>query len=282
MSNFWTRTITGLSMVFILLTALFFSGWIFAGIFLVIVILGLWEFYGLITSETCQPQKYYGIAAGTILYIVSTLVYLSLYGLTDKKWIIFIPFLLPVPLFFLTFIVEIYRKKSNPLINIATTTLGFLYIALPLSFLNAFSGQDVVRFHGLPVILVGYFSLTWIFDTSAYLYGKQFGEHKFFERISPKKTWEGTIAGVVITYLAASGFLFLVKEIPAIDWLILATLVLVFGTFGDLVESLIKRNLNIKDSGKILPGHGGLLDRFDTILLSAPFVFLYFFLRNTC
>ncbi|MCK9422585.1 MAG: phosphatidate cytidylyltransferase [Bacteroidales bacterium] len=275
------RTITGLSMVFILLASLYFSGWIFAGIFLFIVILGLWEFYGLITSETCQPQKYYGTLAGTILYIVSTLVYFRLYGLIDKLWIIFIPFLLLIPLFFLTFISEIYRKKSNPLINIATTALGFLYIALPLSFLNAFSGPDVIRIHGLPVILVGYFSLTWIYDTGAYLYGKQFGKHKFFERISPKKTWEGTIAGVAITYLAASGFLFLVKGIIAVDWLVLATLVIIFGTHGDLVESLIKRSLNIKDSGKILPGHGGILDRFDTILLSAPFVFLYFFLRNT-
>jgi phosphatidate cytidylyltransferase len=281
MSNFWMRTITGLSMVFILLASLYFSGWIFSGIFLFIVILGLWEFYGLITSETCQPQKYYGTLAGTILYIVSTLVYFRLYGLIDKLWIIFIPFLLLIPLFFLTFISEIYRKKSNPLINIATTALGFLYIALPLSFLNAFSGPDVIRIHGLPVILVGYFSLTWIYDTGAYLYGKQFGKHKFFERISPKKTWEGTIAGVAITYLAASGFLFLVKGIIAVDWLVLATLVIIFGTHGDLVESIIKRSLNIKDSGKILPGHGGILDRFDTILLSAPFVFLYFFLRNT-
>ncbi|MEI7981503.1 MAG: phosphatidate cytidylyltransferase [Bacteroidota bacterium] len=281
MSNFWARTITGLSMVFILLAALIFSGWVFAGIFLLIVVLGLWEFYGIITNDSCQPQKLYGIAAGAILYISGTLVYFRFHFLPDQIWVLFVPFLIPIPLFFLSFIIEIYRNKSHPLTNIATTTLGFLYIALPLSLLNAFSGPDANRFHGLPVILVGYFSLTWIYDTGAYLYGKQFGKHKFFERISPKKTWEGTIAGVVLTYLTASGFILFVKEISAFDWISLATIVLIFGTHGDLVESLIKRSLNIKDSGTILPGHGGILDRFDTVLISAPFVFLYFFLRNT-
>ncbi|MCK9204014.1 MAG: phosphatidate cytidylyltransferase [Bacteroidales bacterium] len=281
MSNFWARTITGLSMVFILLAAIYFSGWVFAGIFLIILILGLWEFYGLIASDTCHPQKYYGMAAGIILYILSTLVYLQSPLLPGAIWVFFIPFLLPLPLLFLSMIIEIYRKKPNPLINVATTIFGFLYIALPFSLLNIFGGPEVLRFYGLPVILVGYFAFTWIYDTGAYLYGKQFGKHKFFERISPKKTWEGTIAGVIITYLAATGFIFLVRDLPAIDWLALATLVVLFGTHGDLFESLIKRSLNIKDSGKILPGHGGILDRFDTILLSAPFVFLYFFLRNT-
>jgi phosphatidate cytidylyltransferase len=282
MSNFWARTITGLSMVFILLAALYFSGWVFAVIFLVVTVLGLWEFYGLISNENCHPQKYYGTLAGILIYMAGMVVYLVVgSGIYDRFWLGIIPFLLALPLFFLSFIVEIYRNKPHPLANIATTTLGFLYIALPFSMLLYFNRPDTLHFMGMPVILVGYFTFTWMNDTSAYLYGKQFGKHKFFERISPKKTWEGTIAGAVVTFLLAFGLHFLVHDMPLTDWLALAGMVVLFGTHGDLVESLLKRSLNIKDSGTILPGHGGILDRFDTMLISAPFVFLYFFFHHS-
>ncbi|MEI6172973.1 MAG: phosphatidate cytidylyltransferase [Bacteroidota bacterium] len=280
MSNFWARTITGLSMVFILLAALWFSGWFFMLIFLVITILGLWEFYGLIASAQCHPQRYYGTAAGILLYVVTAVTILFPTTNTDQIWFRLIPFILPVPLFFLSFIIEIYRKKPYPLINIAMTTLGFYYVAFPFSLLLYFNKPDVLHFWGMPVILVGYFLLTWLDDTAAYLFGKQFGKHMFFERISPKKTWEGTISGIIVTLIAANGLHFLISVLPLFDWLALACIVLFFGTNGDLVESLIKRSLNIKDSGNILPGHGGILDRFDTMLISAPFVFLYFFFRH--
>ncbi len=282
MSNFLTRTITGLSMVFILLMALFFSGWVFASIFLVITILGLWEFYGLISSDECHPQKYYGTFAGALFFAGTAIIcLLPAYNNSDQLWVSFMPFILPIPLIFLSFVIEIYRNKPKPLVNIATTTIGFLYIALPLSLLIFFNRPGVLHFWGMPVILVSYFGFTWMDDTAAYLYGKQFGKHKFFERISPKKTWEGTIAGAIVTLAAAFGLHFLVKDLILIDSLALACIVLFFGTHGDLVESLLKRSLNIKDSGTILPGHGGILDRFDTMLISAPFVFLYFFLRHS-
>jgi phosphatidate cytidylyltransferase len=270
-------------MVFILLAALWFSGWVFALIFLIITVLGLWEFYGLITDENCQPQIYYGTLAGILIYSGTVLV--NLVDWTGNNvnlvWVVFVPFLLPIPLFFASFILEIYRKKPNPLLNIATTNLGFLYVALPFSLLVYFNRHDTLQFHGFPVILVGYFACTWINDTAAYLFGRQFGKHKFFERISPKKTWEGTVAGAVFTLGVASGLYFLVQSMPFSDWMALACLVIFFGTHGDLVESLLKRSLNIKDSGNILPGHGGILDRFDTMLISAPFVFLYFFFQHT-
>jgi phosphatidate cytidylyltransferase len=282
MSNFWSRTITGLSMVFVLLAALWFSGWVFAAIFLAITVLGIWEFYRLISAETCHPQKYFGTAAAIIIYSFTAFInlspwaeYLNAHTRTD-----ILPMLLPVPFFFLTFLIEIYRKKSNPLVNIAMTNLGILYIALPFSLLTYFTKPGQLHFLGMPVILVGYFAFTWLNDTAAYLYGKQFGKHKFFERISPKKTWEGTIAGATVTLLTAVALNFIVPGLPLSDWLALACLVVFFGTHGDLAESLIKRSLNIKDSGTILPGHGGILDRFDTMLISAPFVFLYFFLHH--
>ena len=280
MSNFWTRTITGFSLVFILLLALFFGGWVFAGVFLVITILGLWEFYGLITSDTCHPQKYYGILAGVLFYTCTMLICLVPQATSPgHRWAVFIPFLLLVPLFFITFIIEIYRNKPNPLVNIATTAFGFLYISLPFSLLIFLNRSEMLHFMGMPVILVSYFGFTWIDDTVAYLFGKQFGKHKLFERISPKKTWEGSIAGAIVTLAAAVGMHYLVPEMPLADFVVLACMVLFFGTHGDLVESLLKRSLNIKDSGNILPGHGGILDRFDTMLISAPFVFLYFFIR---
>jgi len=280
MSNFWARTITGLSMVFILLAAIWFSGWVFAAIFLLILILGLVEFYGLITGTACSPQKSYGIAAGVILYLFSTLFFFRSPLIPQSPVTPLLPFLLPIPLFFISLILEIYRNKNNPLTNVATTTFGYLYIALPFSLLNAFSAPDSLHFYRLPVILTGYFAFTWIYDTGAYLYGKQFGKHQFFKRISPKKTWEGTIAGAIITYAFATGLSLWITTLPVWDWFVLATLVVLFGTHGDLFESLVKRSLDIKDSGKILPGHGGILDRFDTVLLSSPFVFLYFFFRN--
>jgi phosphatidate cytidylyltransferase len=282
MSNFWARTITGLSMVFILLAALFFSGWVFAAIFLLIAILGMWEFYGLIASETCHPQKIYGTLAGALIFIAGGLSYMEVFPRNEfnQSWGSTLPFIIPIPFIFLSFVVEIYRNKSNPLTNIATTVLGFLYIALPLSLLVFFTRPGALTAFGMPVILTSYFAFTWMNDTAAYLYGKQYGKHKFFERISPKKTWEGTIAGAVATFLLAFGLHFLVPAMPMADWLALACLVVFFGTHGDLVESLLKRSLNIKDSGTILPGHGGILDRFDTMLISAPFVFLYFFFQH--
>ncbi len=281
MSNFWTRTITGLSMVFILLAAIYFSGLVFASIFLLITILGLWEFYGLITNAHCQPQKVYGTFAGAVIYLTTLIIQNIQLNFREQYLLAFVPLIMPIPLLFITFIIEIYRDKPNPLQNISTTILGILYIAVPFSLLLFFSRSSALYYLGMPVILVGYFAFTWIFDTCAYLYGKQFGKHKLFERISPKKTWEGTIAGAIITLITATGLSFLITGLPVYDWLALALIVIVFGAHGDLVESLFKRSLNIKDSGVILPGHGGILDRFDTMLISAPFVFLYFFLRNS-
>jgi phosphatidate cytidylyltransferase len=267
-------------MVFILLAAIYFSGTVFAVIFLVISILGLWEFYSLIKSDSCSPQKIYGTISGALLYIAIVFIHQSEFGFRNPLFMGLVPVILPIPLFFLSFIIEIYRKHPTPLVNISTTVTGIFYIALPLALLNLLNGRDAVLFLGFPAILIGYFILTWFYDTGAYLYGKQFGKHKFFERISPKKTWEGTIAGSIIALATAAGFSMLVPDVPLADWIVLAIIVLIFGTFGDLAESLLKRSLNIKDSGSILPGHGGILDRFDTMLLSSPFVFLYFFLQN--
>jgi len=278
-NNFWARTITGLSMVFLLLFSMWYNHWLFTGIFLVVAILGIWEFYKLYSNGEIRPQKVYGTVCASLFYLSIAFVYKEYIEFPWAGWLL-IPVFAAMCLFFISFIIEIFRKQPRPLENIAVTATGILYVALPLALLSLMNSPGTAFFLGFPAYLLGYFVFTWLYDTGAYLYGKQFGKHKFFERISPKKTWEGTIAGAVVTALTASVFSFLVKEIALADWLMLALLVVVFGTFGDLTESLFKRSLKIKDSGNILPGHGGILDRFDTIFISAPFVFLYFVLRN--
>jgi phosphatidate cytidylyltransferase len=280
MNNFWARTITGLSMVFILLLSLCFSRVLFSAFFFTLTVLGLWEFFTITTTDYCKPQRMYGTIAGALLYIgIVGPTFIPIEGMAGLEWI-YIIFLVPIPVFIFSFIFEIYRKQDQPLLNVAVTTFGIIYVTFPLSLLSLMNGSYVLRSFHLPAFLTGYLLLTWIYDTGAYLYGKQFGKHKFFERISPKKTWEGTIAGSAISMLAAIGLFYLVKEVQLTDWLMLTVIVLIFGTFGDLFESLIKRSLNLKDSGSMLPGHGGILDRFDTIFLSAPFVFLYLVFRN--
>jgi len=279
MSNFWTRTVTGLSMVFVLFAALNLSVWFVAGIFFLLTILGLWEFYQLVSSDDCRPQRYFGTIAGALLYLDIVWIHFSGFSFS-YDWLNILPVILPLPLLFLPFIVELFRNQNTPLVNIAMTIVGIFYIACPFSLLNLLNGEEKIHFLGFPAVLTGYFIITWFYDTGAYLYGKQFGKHKLFERISPKKTWEGTIAGAVVALLTALGLSLLIPEFLMIDWFALSLLVVVFGTFGDLVESMFKRSQNIKDSGSILPGHGGILDRFDTILISAPFVFLYIFLRD--
>jgi phosphatidate cytidylyltransferase len=262
-------------MVFLIILSLYLSKWMFAGMLLVVVILGLREFYSLVSSEGIKPQKILGTVSGALWFCFSALIAIR-GSFTDLYFLI----ILPIPFIFLPFIREIWAKNPNPLHNVALTVLGLIYIPVPLSMLVFMQGPMETRFLGMPAFLLGYLMITWVYDTGAYLFGKRFGKTKFFERISPKKTWEGTISGAFAALLLTAGLWLLVPDIALLDWAILLLIVLVMGTFGDLAESLFKRGLNIKDSGTILPGHGGILDRFDSILLSAPFVFLYFFLRN--
>ncbi len=130
-------------------------------------------------------------------------------------------------------------------------------------------------------ILLGIFILIWASDSGAYVFGVTMGKNKLFERISPKKTWEGFIGGVVISQVAAFLLSRYFGDLGYLHWGIIAGIVAVFGTLGDLVESMIKRSVKIKDSGKILPGHGGILDRFDSLLFTIPviFTYLYFFIK---
>jgi len=244
----------------------------FAGLFLFVSIVSQLEFYSLATTAEVKPQKWMGLIGGMTFYILvisfsssNMDVVLSAFGR--------IP-LTMIPLFFLIFIIELYRKSQQPFVNIGYTLLVIIYIPFTLALLSLMAkGSNDKVFH--PQIVVHYFFILWASDIGAYFAGRKFGKHKLFERISPKKTWEGSIGGAVLAFIVAHFVSHHDKILARVDWLIITAIIIVFGTFGDLVESMFKRSIQIKDSGSILPGHGGFLDRFDGLFISSPFVFTY-------
>ena len=199
---------------------------------------------------------------------------------------------LPLPLLFLpylafliyVFVVGLYHKENNPINNWAITLFAQVYCAGSFSMLNLITAVPdtpgvIVHF---PYFALAIFIFVWFNDTGAYLVGSIFGRRRLFERISPKKSWEGFFGGLLFSAAISSFFAWLVPSIAWYIWLGLAVTVVITGTWGDLVESLIKRTLGVKDSGSILPGHGGMLDRFDSVMLAIPSAYIYIrlFIQN--
>jgi phosphatidate cytidylyltransferase len=168
----------------------------------------------------------------------------------------------------------LYKRSATPFQNIAYTYLGIIYLAIPFSLLILMINFGKGNF-GVFTFPVFYFFMIWANDTFAYLVGSAIGKHRLFERISPKKSWEGAIGGLFFTFVLAFILSQFYSFLSVPQWLELAAIIVVFGNFGDLAESMFKRSIDCKDSGKFFPGHGGILDRFDSVLLSAPFVFIY-------
>lgn len=271
MSNFTMRLLTGAGLVATIISLVWVSHLGFLLLLLLINSLGLLEFYRLFQSTAVTSRRVGGMVLSTFILVVLDLVLCGYLG-----WKVL---LAAIPMAFLLFAGELYLKATHPFHNLAFTFLGIICITLPLSF---FAGIAFLPFHQgayhAPVML-GYFFLLWASDSGAYLTGKYLGRRKLFERISPGKTWEGSMGGAISSFLVATMNAQFFKERSLTEWLVMATLIIVAGTYGDLVKSMMKRSLHIKDSGTILPGHGGILDRFDTLLGSAPFVFLYLFFR---
>jgi len=239
------------------------------------VVGSLHEYYRLISLQGIKSQHLTGLLSGAFLYLVS--VAHAMQMVSAKIYLMFLLF----PLFIL--IIELFRKKNNPFQSVAQTFTGVIYTTIPFSLfpfmafgrggMHSFISSPAVEY--TPAVILGFFLLLWINDTGAYLTGITIGKTRLFERISPKKTWEGFFGGLLLTIVAAwflSGWLGVVERI---DWLILALLISTGGTLGDLVESMLKRASGVKDSGHILPGHGGFLDRFDGLLVAFPLLFLY-------
>ena len=270
MNNFIKRTITGALFVILIVSSIILSQYLFSLLFLTITILCLNEFYSLTKSEKIIPLKLTGIIHGSLLFISFALASLDI---IDVKFLY-----LNMPLLLLVFVFEMFRRSKNHLNNISHTITGIVYIALPFALLNLYFIPGFVNGDPKYVLLLGFFVLIWIHDVSAYIIGSAIGRNKLFEKISPKKTWEGCVGGLLITLTGGFFLPEMIGELNRREWILMALIIVVSGTFGDLVESMIKRERNVKDSGKLLPGHGGVLDRFDAVLFASPAVFIYLLL----
>lgn len=277
MKNLIIRALTGIIFVVVLVSAICIHPIFFLILFCIITGLTLWEFGSLVKHyENANLQRAVNVLGGVYLFI-ATFVYAN--GLTDGK--IFLPYLLFI---MLTMIAELYYKAPNPINNWAFTLFAQIYCAGTFSMLNfigAEPGTPGVMSY-TPLFIMAIFIFVWLDDTGAYLVGSLIGKRKLFERISPKKSWEGFFGGLILVLASSQAFAWFAPEISRLNWLGLATTVVLFGTWGDLIESLLKRTLGVKDSGHILPGHGGMLDRFDSVMLAVPasYIYIELFIRN--
>ena len=272
--NLIVRTLSGAVLLGVVLAAAFGGKYAYGALLLFILSMGMNEFYSIVAKGGIEPQKGVGEVLGVVLFGGAYELFRRLYDgveLSDGQFL----FIGAINLFalFTPFIIEIFRAKERPLRNIATTLLGVIYVALPISLMLF-----------IPLLLNGgewraeaflfYLFIVWGNDVFAYLTGVSIGKHRMCERISPKKSWEGFVGGI-IGALAMGAIGNIVVGGGYLLWLGLAFIVAISSVLGDLVESMFKREAGIKDSGNILPGHGGMLDRFDALIISAPFAFVY-------
>jgi phosphatidate cytidylyltransferase len=267
-SNLALRFITGFFGVAIMVACILWSAASFCLLFLFISLASLNEFYKLSQKAGIRPQKYLGLVTGLAVFLGVSIFSNKVLQPALILQILFIP------LAFAIFIAELYRKTENPFNNIAWTLLGIFYISLSLALFTWVPFTDLFGEYK-PHIVLGFFIILWAGDTGAYFAGMNLGKRKLFERHSPKKSWEGSIGGALASFIAAYIISIYFTELPLIHWLAITVIIIVAGTLGDLVESMLKRSIEIKDSGGVLPGHGGFLDRFDGVFIAAPFVFTY-------
>ena len=242
------------------------GGTSFAILGLFFTAIGLHEFFTIHKNNGLQPLHYLGVASGMTLFLAFFFLRI---GLLDPKL-----FLLFILLFLAFLVIEMYRNMPNPFGNIAVTLLGLAYISLPLSILCFLVLPNPDGMY-IPDMLIMIFILIWAFDTGAYLAGIALGKHKLFPRLSPKKSWEGVIGGAILTVLASLILSHFYKPVDTFGMVCIALLTAIGATFGDLAESMLKRSMDIKDSGKLLPGHGGLLDRIDSLLFVGPIIYIF-------
>jgi phosphatidate cytidylyltransferase len=264
-NNLTQRLITGLLGSAAIIFGVSYSEWIYFGIFLVICFFSLLEFYKLAGLDGMIPLKTLGTVSGVAIFILS--FFISQETISSRYYFLIFPLIAFV------YVIKLYKKtEQKPFTNIAFTFLGVFYVAVPFALLNVATFEE--GYYNYEIIL-GSLLILWASDSGAYFAGTLFGKHRLFERISPKKSWEGFWGGaalaIVITYILTLYF----HSLSLVDWMIVSLIIIIGGTFGDLVESLLKRSIEIKDSGDSLPGHGGFLDRFDGLLISAPFIVAY-------
>ena len=271
--QFLKRTVTAIVFASIMLFCILKGAAWFVALFALITILSTIEYTGLVNkNKGADTSRLWATVAAFTFY--AAIVGLSV---MQGSAVLFLPFIFTL---IVIMIRELYFRKPSPINDWAHTLFPVIYIALPfaLTSMLAFDAQGPGTGYS-PVIPITLFVFLWCNDVGAYCTGCTIGKHKLFERISPKKTWEGSIGGAVLTMVAAFLLHTFLPDwysfMPVWVWIGMALVVVVFGTWGDLIESLMKREMGIKDSGKILPGHGGMLDRFDSALLAIPATVVY-------
>jgi len=275
MKNFIIRTITGVFFVAAIVVS-FLNPMAMVFLFALVTGLTIWEFCGLVNERPyVQVNQFISTVAGVYLFLAMA-GHCSGWVTSDT---VFIPYLITI---IYLLVAELYLKAKDPINNWAYTMLPQLYIALPFSTINVLAFPQTGHYSF--VLPLSVFVFLWMNDTGAYCVGSLLGRHKLFPRVSPGKSWEGSIGGGLLVIGVAVLIWYLLKQhVPEAStlsvwhWAGLGLIVVVFGTWGDLVESLFKRTLSIKDSGNILPGHGGMLDRFDSSLLAIPAAVIYLF-----
>lgn len=274
MRNLLVRTLSGAVLTIVVVGAVLLSQWSFIALLLVILIGGMWEFYRLARREDTVPLRWLGLAGGVALLAASTLL---VFTWTDSSLLVclllFLFFMLLIPMMF---VCELFLKRQRPAADIGVTLAGIFYVALPLSMFLLLPIQiDGSAWN--PWVILFYIFIIWTNDICAYLVGMTLGRHRLYPRISPNKSWEGFFGGIV----GAIGMGLLAAWIMEADyllWGVLAAIAAMSGVLGDLIESMFKRAAGVKDSGNIMPGHGGWLDRFDALIFSVPFVFVFLIL----
>jgi len=264
-NNLTQRIITGILGAAGIITGVCYSEWTYFAVFFIICFFSLLEFYKLAGLDGLVPQTAYGMLCGISIFVCSFLIER---GTLDYRYYFII-----FPMVSCVYMIKLYKKfERKPFTNIAFTFLGILYVAVPFSLLNIAAFVDGKYNYE---IIFGCLFILWASDTGAYFAGTFFGKSKLFERISPKKSWEGFFGGAALALIFTYGLSEFFHSLSFLQWIIIGVIIIVGGTFGDLVESLLKRSIEIKDSGSSLPGHGGFLDRFDGLLISAPFIVAY-------
>lgn len=273
-NNFIQRAVTGVLFVIVLVGCILYSPLSFGILFTIISALSVHEFAQLVSkSSEVSINK-------TITALGGAYLFLALMSFCTQQSVgarVFLPYL---GLLLYMMITELYLKKKNPTGNWAYSMLSQLYVALPFALLNILAFQNSPETGSVtynPILPLSIFVFIWLSDTGAYCVGSLIGKHRLFERISPKKSWEGSIGGGIFSIASSLGFAHFFPFMPGWQWVGLAIVVVIFGTWGDLTESLMKRQLGIKDSGNILPGHGGMLDRFDSALMAIPAAVVYLY-----
>ena len=283
LKNFLVRTASGAVLLGIVLAAIFSGVWGYGALLLAVTIIGVWEFYGLARAKGSEPQRCMGMLMSLALLFAGFISSLYIYGETDDENVLGLGvslLLIFAMLLVITFVIEVFRNRQTPMYNIATTIMGAVYVALPMAILTILpSLLNSLIYRGdawIPWVFLFYLLLVWGNDVFAYLVGVTMGKHRMCERLSPKKSWEGFAGGVAgsaaVGAIAAS-----VLGGSYGVWIGLAIVVALSSVVGDLIESMFKRDAGVKDSGAIMPGHGGILDRFDALIISAPFALIYLY-----